>query len=110
MWDEMRRKKSKKLRSYCPQLGRLLRRKVLFRELDWDLLRNPRREGQTHRLQGGKKENRCYPCGEPGYFKWECPERSKEEKIVPPYNPWGRIRGVRDPFMWIGPTRSPQYI
>jgi hypothetical protein len=65
----MRENKNKKLRLCCPQLGRLFRRKVLFRKLGRDLLRNPRREGQTHRLQGGKKENRCYPCGEPGYFK-----------------------------------------
>jgi hypothetical protein len=50
----MRRNKNKKLRS-CLQWGRLFRRKTLFREVDQGLLRNPRKEGQAHKLQGERK-------------------------------------------------------
>jgi hypothetical protein len=51
----MRKNKNKKLRSSCPKSSRLLRRKILFRDLGQNLLRNPRSEDQTHRLQGERK-------------------------------------------------------
>jgi hypothetical protein len=46
----MKKNKNKMLRAYCPQLDRSLRRKTLFRELGQDLLRNPRKKGQAHKL------------------------------------------------------------
>jgi hypothetical protein len=51
----MKKNKNKKLRSCCPQPGRSLRRKQLFRELGQDLLRNP--EGKA-KLTGFRRKER----------------------------------------------------
>jgi hypothetical protein len=46
------KKEKQNLKPCCPQSGRSLKKKTLFRELGWDLLRN---EGQTHKLQEERK-------------------------------------------------------
>jgi hypothetical protein len=41
------------------------------------VLRNPR-TGPYSQASGGKKQNRCYQCGNPGHFKPEYPEGRKD--------------------------------
>jgi hypothetical protein len=59
----MRKNENRKFRSCYPQLSRLLRTKILFRELGRDMLRNPRRESQTHRFQGEREKTNATSVG-----------------------------------------------
>jgi hypothetical protein len=62
-------------------LSRPLKGKSLLKKLGKNLPKISKR--QDSQILGGKKENKCYQCGKPGPFKWECPEGKKEEKIIP---------------------------
>jgi hypothetical protein len=78
----MKKNKSKRIKLCHPLLGRPLRGKTLLKKLGTNPPKNLEEEGRIQ-TPGGKKENRCYQCGKPGHFKWECSEGKKKRREFP---------------------------